>query len=172
MYILYVDESGVEEINATPPHFVFLGLAIPASSWKSLDTAIANTKDDYGLRDAEIHTARMHRRYVEQESIDGFDDLDEAARREAAEAAIRKRAGTIGVLGKPAKVKAYRRETRAIRPYLHLTRDDRMRCLSQLASEIGSWEDVRIFADAVSKADYASGKYTPYEFAFESVGLW
>ena len=167
---MYMDESGVEELKAPPPHFVLLGLAIPAERWKSLDAAIADTKDTYGLRDAEIHTAWMHRRYVEQESIPGFSDLDGAARRCAAEAAIRKRAGTIGVLGTKEKVKAYRRESRAIWPYLHLTRDERLACLQDLASELASWEDVRIFADGINKSDFVPHRMeTTYEMAFEQV---
>lgn len=165
-----MDESGVEQLTAQPPHFVLLGIAIPAERWKSLDTAIANTKNSYGLRDVEIHTAWMHRRYIEQESVPGFADLDWSARRSAAEASIVKRAGTIGVLGKKAKIKAYRRESKAIRPYLHLTRSDRILCLKEIARELGSWNDVRIFADGISKSDFVPQRFTsPYEMAFEQV---
>ena len=44
MFILYVDESGVEELNVPPPHFVLLGLMIPAAEWKTLDGAIEGVK--------------------------------------------------------------------------------------------------------------------------------
>lgn len=170
MHILYVDESGVEDLKSGTSHFVLLGLSVPAERWKTLDQAIQQVKSQYGLADAEIHTGWMHRRYTEQESVTDFDTLDGAARRAAAETAIRKRAGAIGVLGSPAKVKAYRRESRAILPYLHLTRDERLRCLDDLAREIASWQDVRLFADAISKADFpAAAQSSPYEQAFEQI---
>jgi hypothetical protein len=169
MHILYVDESGVEELRSGTTHFVLLGLSIPAEQWKSLDKALGAIKAACQLDDAEIHTAWMHRRYSEQESVVGFDSMDSEARRAAAETAIRKRAGAIGVLGGNAKVKAYRRESRAIRPYLHLTRDERLSCLDDLTCEVASWPDVRIFADAISKPDFPASAYTPYEQAFEQV---
>jgi hypothetical protein len=169
MHILYVDESGVEQIGAGSTHFVLLGLAIPAQSWKSLDTALENIKADYDLRGAEIHTAWMHRRYTEQESIAGFEKLDAAARRAAAETAIRGRAGRVGVLGDKKKITAYRREAKAIGPYLHLAREERLQCLEDLAREVASWTEVRVFADAISKPDFPQGRFTPYEMAFEQV---
>lgn len=169
MHILYVDESGVEQVNAGTTHFVLLGLAIPAQNWKSLDAALANIKDKYNLRDEEIHSAWMHRRYSEQESVSNFDALDFTSRRAEAERAIRKRAGSIGVLGDQKKIKSYRRESKAIRPYLHLTRDERLNCLYDLAREVGSWSEVRIFADIICKANFTPGRLTLYEMAFEQV---
>jgi hypothetical protein len=170
VHILYMDESGVEDLTAGTSHFILLGLAIPAAQWKSLDRAFSDIKSRYGLRDTEIHSAWMHRRYSEQESISGFGALDPPTRRSAAEAAIRKRAGAIGVLADQKKLKSYRRESKAIRPYLHLTRDERLQCLEDLARELASWHDVRIFADAISKPDFKPKRpTTPYEMAFEQV---
>ena len=169
MYILYMDESGVEELGAGTSHIVLLGLVIPAEKWRLLDTVLGNIKARYGLREAEIHAAWMHRRYNEQESIGGFEALSPDDRRAAAEAAIRKRAGIIGVQGRKGKIEAYRRESRAIRPYLHLTRAERLQCLEALAREISLQSDVRVLADAISKPDYVSGNRTPYEMAFEQV---
>lgn len=96
MYILYMDESGVEELGAGTSHFVLLGLVIPAEKWKLLDTTLGTVKAQYGLREQEIHTAWMHRRYSEQESVDEFEALSPDDTRAAAEAAIRRRAGIIG----------------------------------------------------------------------------
>ncbi|MCX6093665.1 MAG: DUF3800 domain-containing protein [Candidatus Bipolaricaulota bacterium] len=169
MYILYMDESGVEELGAGTSHFVLLGLVIPAEEWKLLDTTLGAVKARYGLREQEIHTAWMHRRYSEQESVDGFETLSPDDRRAAAEAAIRRRAGIVGVEGSKKKIEAYRRESRAIRPYLHLTRAERLLCLEALAREISLQPDVRVFADAISKPDYVPGTLTPYEMAFEQV---
>lgn len=169
MHILYIDESGVEELSSGTSHFVLLGVAIPGEDWKSIDHALSEVKARYDLRDAEIHTAWMHRRYSEQESVPGFEALSRSERRTRAEAAIRRRAGAAGVLGSRKKVKAYRRESRAILPYVHLTRTERHRCLVELASELASHHEVRIFADAISKRDFVPGRSTPYEMAFEQV---
>jgi hypothetical protein len=111
----------------------------------------------------------MHRRYSEQESIPDFDALNAADRRAAAEAAVRRRAGAAGILGNPKKIKAYRRESRAILPYLHLTRAERHQCLEDLARQLASYRNVRIFADAISKPDFKHRRTTPYEMAFEQV---
>lgn len=133
MYILYVDESGVEQIGAGSSHFVLLGLMIPAEHWKSLDTALENTKDSYGLREIEIHTAWMCRRYAEQESIANFSGLSHDQRKTQALQEIRRRTGAIGVSGNRRKEKSYRKEARLIEPYIHLTREERIACLEELA---------------------------------------
>lgn len=169
MYILYVDESGVEQIGAGTSHFILLGLMIPAEHWKSLDTALENTKDKYGLREIEIHTAWMCRRYAEQESISGFDGLSHEQRKIQTKKEIKRRAGIIGVTGNRKKEKSYRKEARLIDPYIHLTRDERIACLEELAQQLASWTDVRIFADAISKSDFANAQISPYEMAFEQV---
>jgi hypothetical protein len=169
MHILYVDESGIEDLKSGTSHFVLLGVSIPSEQWKALDDALGAVKAKFDLREAEIHTAWMHRRYSEQESIADFDSLSRPARRSAAEVAVRRRAGSIGILGNRAKVKAYRRESRAILPYLHLTRAERLQCLEELARELAVCHDIRIFADAISKRDFSSGHSTPYEMAFEQV---
>lgn len=169
MYILYLDESGVQELKAGTSHFVLLGLAVRADQWKTLDANLDRIKAPFELDGVEIHTGWMARRYAEQEGIQGFDALDRPARRAAVEASIRKRAGVLGVRGNNDKIKDYRREVRAITPYLHLSRTERTQCLAQLGAELAAWPQVRIFADAISKADFLPGKYSPYELAFEQV---
>ena len=136
MNILYIDESGVEELNAGTAHFVLLGLMIPADSWKPLDRALDKIKDRYELQGVEIHTAWMSRRYSEQESITDFSTLAPEARRAASEKAIRHRSGVLGVRGDRNKIKSYRRESRIIQPYLHLTLEERQACLEDLANTI------------------------------------
>lgn len=169
MFILYIDESGVEQLGAGTSHFVLLGLMIPADRWKSLDAALEGTKAQYGLQDVEIHTGWMCRRYREQEAVAGFQAMTRDQRRTAAEQEIKRRAGVIGVSGPKTKVKTYRKEVRKIRPYLHLTNAERVQCIEDAASQIASWTDVRIFADAISKSDFNPGHRTPYEMAFEQV---
>ncbi|MBZ5639625.1 MAG: DUF3800 domain-containing protein [Acidobacteriia bacterium] len=169
MYILYVDESGVEDLRSGTTHFVLLGLVIPGDQWKRLDDILDRIKARYDLSGVEIHTGWMCRRYSEQESIIDFEKLDRTARRAAVEEAIRRRAGVLGVRGDRNKIKSYRRESQTIRPYIHLTREERLGCLEALAKELATWGTVRIFAEAISKPDFVPGSLTPYELAFEQV---
>ena len=144
---------------------------IDANDWKQLDRRIAEVKSKYALENDEIHTAWMARRYSEQENILNFENLDEKERRRRVEKEIKRRAGGVSVSrNSNTKVKAYRREAASIRPYIHLTRTQRINCLNELAREIGSWDNARIFADAIRKPDFQTGKLpTPYEMAFEQV---
>jgi hypothetical protein len=170
MQLLYMDESGVEEIEQGTSHFVLLGVMIPADRWKEIANQLEQVKATFDLLDAEIHTAWMHRRYAEQDSVSDFDRLSPADRRRESEKAIRQRAGVLGVAGNMKKIKAYRRESASIRPYLHLTIGQRRECLIALASKLATFTDVRIFAEAISKADFTPGPMdTPYEMAFEQV---
>ena len=66
-----------------PTHFVYLGLAIPAETWKEKDVQVSQVLAQYGLQGAEVHTGWIARRYPEQEKIVGFEFLDSAARRAA-----------------------------------------------------------------------------------------
>lgn len=75
----------------------------------------------------------------------------------------------LGVRGDRKKIKAYRKECRETGRYAHLTRDERLACLRDLATELAKWEGIRIFADAISKADFQLGTRSPYEMAFEQV---
>jgi len=169
MYILYLDESGVQEIGAGTSHFVLLGLAVRMDQWKTLDANIERQKQAYGLANTEIHAGWMARRYSEQESIPSFETLSPVDRRAAVQRAVNKRAGVLGVSGNVKKLKMYRRNARAIAQYAHLTRAERVSCLKAVATELAGWPEVRIFADAISKPDFTSGRFTPYEMAFEQV---
>jgi len=170
MFILYMDESGVEELSSPPAHFVLLGVMIPASLWKELVGKLEDVKSAYDLREVEIHSGWMYRRYAEQESISGFDQFSRSDRRAQVETQIRMRAGIIGVRASRGKVKSYRREVQAIRPYIHLTLKERRECLAALATQLAEYPSVRIFAEAISKPDFSPGIHaSPYEMAFEQV---
>jgi len=170
VYILYVDESGVEDGGGGTDHFVLLGLAIRADRWKEHDRDLEAIKGEFRLEGIEIHTAWMARRYVAQEKVDGLPLLDSGGRVAAARKERAAHAGVLGIQGAPEKLKAYRRYCRATEPYLHLLRSERLSCLDRLASQIGQWEDARIFAEAVAKADFVNRRgLTLYETAFEQV---
>jgi hypothetical protein len=171
MYLCYLDESGAPEIGKDTPHFVFLGLAIPASTWRRKDREITPIKSKYGLGDAEVHAAWMARRYVEQEKIPNFLELDWVARRDAVKVERDKTLIKIAAVKGVEAVKNLRRTFRQTEQYTHLTRDERLECLKQLADLIGSWNDSRLFADGIDKTSFGTElpKYPPFEEAFSQV---
>src|SRR5690348_798391 len=85
MYLCYMDESGTPEVPGNSSHFVLAGLSVPIWRWKDADREITRILDAYGLGDAEIHTAWMLRRYIEQSRIAGFESLPRSQRRSASE---------------------------------------------------------------------------------------
>jgi len=52
--------------------------------------------------------------------------------------------------------------------YIHLTFDERWRLLDEIATEIGKWSDVRLFAEGINKRTLGSGDVI-YKQAFEQV---
>jgi len=169
MYILYVDESGIEDLRGGTSHFVLLGMAISSSHWKRYYSIVNRVKSKYDLSKNEIHTAWMLRRYVEQNNIPNLNRLSSPTRRAEVEKNIRRRAGVIGVSGNRERIKNYRKECNKIRPYIHLTFDERKQAIVDLATEMGKWRNSRIFAEAISKPDFIIPGKGPYEVAFEQV---
>lgn len=165
MYICYLDESGTIDAADASGHFILVGLAVLAASWKHKDQEIDAVKARYGLTGSEIHTAWMLRDYPEQSAVHDFTAHDFDARRRLA-VAVRTQN-----LARPRKASAQRtlvlnyRKTAA---YLHLTRDQRRGCVQDLADLIGSWADTRLFAEAQQKRSLP-GSAGDFEEAFEQV---
>lgn len=171
MYLCYLDESGSPEIGKDTTHFVFVGLAIPATAWKEKDAAIRDVKNRFGLAQSEIHTGWMARRYVEQEKIGGFEAMDWPTRRQTVE---REREATllrIATLKGPKEAQNQKRNFRKTLSYIHLTRDERMDCLRAVADLVGSWHDCRLFAEAIDKTAFGlePPRNPPFEEAFTQV---
>ncbi len=171
MYLCYIDESGVPEIGQGTSHFVLVGLSIEAWDWKRQDRAVTAVKSRYGLANAEVHTGWMTRRYLEQEKISDFMTLDRAQRR------IEAQKGRDAQLIKVAAVKGQkeaqelRKAYRKSEAYLHLTQDERMAFLRDLADLIGAWGNTRLFSEAIDKTSFGGTAPTipPREEAFTHV---
>src|SRR5207249_4839044 len=167
MQICYLDESGNHVRKGTTSHFILLGLAIPAASWRSHDAEVAKAVLGHDLI-GEIHTAWLARRYTEQERIPDFEKLDTTARRAAV---LKERKMDLGkaALRSRKAVMLLSRNYRKSERYIHLTRSERWAILRKLADLIGTWNDVVLFADAQQKAAHpATGSDDKIlEFAFE-----
>jgi len=145
MYFLYLDESG-----SNTSHFILLGLAIPATSWKDKTNQITLIKKTYNLGGKEIHSGWMIRRYLEQERIPDFESLDYDARRAAVFKERRKTLNKLAVLGDKKKVQKTRKAFKKTEDYVHLTMAQRRNCLLDLADLVGTWNDSRLFAEATN----------------------
>ena len=164
MYICYLDESGTVEQSGNTDHFVLLGLAVRADSWRAKDGQVSAIKAKYSLGDAEIHTAWMARDYVEQRSIPNFAALDRVSRRRAV---LGVRSLNLGRTSARQRTRELLKNYRKTEAYVHLTHDERLQCLDELATLIGSWSDIRLFSDAHAKK-HANG-VDHFSFAFEQV---
>jgi len=163
MYFLYLDESGS---NTT--HFVLLGLAIPALSWRIKSTEIGDIKSPYQLSGKEVHTAWMIKRYFEQKNITDFESLNYDDRRAAV---INRQKSTLHWLSTTdnrKKLTSKKKDIKKIHDYIHLTFHERKECIRQLADLIGTWKDARLFAEVVDRTEYDLN-IDLYENAFTQV---
>ena len=163
MYFLYIDESG-----SNTSHFVLLGIAIHASSWRDKMKQISFIKDRYDLGGKEIHAGWLSRRYLEQERISDFESLNRVDRRAAVEKERKASLVHISALGSPQKLRSTKKTFEKTKHYIHLTLDERKALLRELADLIGSWTDCRLFAEAMDKRTYNLPK-TPFEEGFTAV---
>ena len=124
MYFCYLDESGTPELAGTS-HFVLVGFAIPSNDWKQIEARIDSLKRAFSLGDAEVHTAWMVRRYVEQEAIPDFDQLPHADRRRECQQRRDQHLIRLAATGTKKQLKAAKLNYRKTHEYIHLTQSER-----------------------------------------------
>jgi hypothetical protein len=168
MYFCYLDESGTPQLAAQTSHFILLGLAIPAAAWHEKDQRVNVIKARYSLKDVEIHTGYIARRFPEQEHIANFEQMDSIQRRAAMGQERKNSLIKAAALNSSDRLKALKKLYAKSADYVHLTHAQRTRLLQELADEIGSWNDTRLFAEAVDKATMPPGADI-FEKAFEQV---
>lgn len=171
MYLCYIDESGEPEPGHGTSHFVLVGLSIGAWDWKRQDQAVTALKSRFGLSNAEVHTGWMTRRYIEQEKIANFNTLDWTQRRLQAQRERDNQLVRVAALKGPKKTQELRKSYRKTEAYVHLTLDERIDFLRQLADLIGSWGNTRLFAEAIDKTSFGAvpPRVPPREEAFMHV---
>ena len=172
MYLCYLDESGTTGAGTgDTSHFVLAGLSIPIWHWRDADREVSRVLAAYGLADAELHTAWMLRKYLEQSRIHGFEQLDAADRRTEVR---RRRSNELTRLSGPANDVRRRRARKLHRntePYVHLTWEERRRAVLDVAETVSNWGFARLFAECVDKShfDPARSPRSVSEQAFEQV---
>jgi hypothetical protein len=171
MHICYIDESGTPDIPGNTSHYILAGFSVPINRWKYCDRAIENIKRRYGLIGSEIHVAWMLRRYIEQNRINDFSDLDWQQRRTQVSQA---RTAELLRLQRSRNIKQYRQTKKNFtqtKDYIHLTYQERFDFIIELATMISRWSFARLFAECIDKVyfDPSRGSGMIDEQAFEQV---
>lgn len=154
MYLCYIDESGTSDIPGNTSHFVLAGLSLPIWHWRDADREITAIKRRYGLEEAEIHTAWLLRKYLEQTRIEDFNNLSHARRRTEVR---RYRTREILRLQNSNNSRAYRQTRKnyaKTEAYIHLTYEERQNFIAQIADCVAGWRFARLFAECIDKVHF------------------
>lgn len=171
MHLCYIDESGTSNIPGNTSHFILAGLAIPIWHWSNSDEELNSIKQRYLLKDAEIHTAWILRKYYEQARIRGFNSLNYAQRRYEVK---KLRNSYLLQLQRSNNQGTYRQTQKNYRKteaYIHLTYEERQKFISEIADCVSNWGFARLFAECIDKLYFDPDRNirTVDEQAFEQV---
>lgn len=171
VYFCYIDESGTPQIPGNTSHYVLCGVSIPIKQWKQYDTAINVIKAKYGLQNAEIHTGWIVRKYLEQSKIPNFDTMDYATRRSEVTKLRKAAIFSLQRAGNPGAYKQARKNYKQTDAYIHLSYQERLDFIREIADTVGSWPHIRIFAECIDKIhfDPTKCKQTVDEQALEQL---
>ena len=114
----------------------------------------------------------MLRPYLEQNRIPNFDSMDFAARQ--FEVNQYRKAELIRLQNTPGSRKRYRQTKKNYKKttaYVHLTRNQRRECISEIARCVSKWGFARVFAECIDKIHFDPGRAaaTVDEQAFEQI---
>ncbi len=154
MYLLYVDESGTSAIPGNTSHFVLAGLSVPIWRWRLCDREINDIKKKYSLEHAEIHTAWILRKYIEQKKIPNFPALSFAERRYQVDRIRKAELLRLQSRGSRKHYNQTKKNYSKTTSYIHLTHDDRNRFIEEVAVCISSWGYARLFAECIDKIHF------------------
>lgn len=149
MHLCYLDESGTSHTGNTS-HFILAGIDIPASQWKTCDTAINKVKRKYRVENAEVHTAWLLRPYLEQSKIPKFDSLGYSERRLAVNRYRKKELLRL----QESNQKTYhqvKKNFRKTQDYIHLSHKQRNNFILKLSETVRDWTFARLFAECIDK---------------------
>jgi len=171
MYLCYIDESGTSVVPGNTSHFVLAGISIPIWHWNDCDRELRLIKVQYGLQEAELHTAWMMRKYLEQARIVDFEKLD---RRQRASEVGRARTAELLRLQSLPNSKSYqqaRKNFAKTQAYIHLTLDERREFVLKIADCVANWGFARLFAECIDKLhfDPTRARQTLDAQAFEQI---
>lgn len=154
MYLCYMDESGTSAIPGNTSHFILAGLCVPIWHWKDCDRELRHIKQRYGLADAEIHTAWLLRRFLEQRRVPDFDDLSHSQRRHEVEKLRRSELLRLQAQQNSRPYRQAKKNYKHTADYIHLTFDERRRFVLEIADCVSRWGFARLFAECIDKVHF------------------
>jgi hypothetical protein len=172
MYLCYIDESGTPDMPGNTSHFVLAGVTVPIWHWTQADREIGAVMSQYDLAGAELHTAWLMRPYLEQAKIPNFEQLSRQARRSAVERA--RNVHLLKLQQSPGHRKTYmqaRKNYDKSKEYVHLTYNERVSLVRDIADCVSQWGFARLFAECIDKLHFDPYRTarTIEEQAFEQV---
>ena len=146
-------------------------MAIPISKWKLSESKITLLKKKYGLEDSEIHTGWLVRKYIEQSKIVGFESMSHVQRRYEVDKLRKTELLKLQKSPNRGHYKQTKKNYKQTNAYIHLTYEERVKCIQELADLIGKWQYARIFGECIDKIhfDPKRAKYSVDEQALEQV---
>lgn len=171
MYLCYIDESGTPDVPGNTSHFVLAGIALPIWRWRDADRQIAGIMARYDLAEAELHTAWLLRPYIEQRRIQNFEQLGRTARRAAVERERNTHLLKLQQTGPRRTYQQARKNYGHTKDYVHLTYDERVSLVREVADCIANWGYARLFAECIDKLHFDPNRTarTIEEQGFEQV---
>ena len=171
MYLCYIDESGTSDIPGNTSHFVLAGVSIPIWHWRDADREIVAIRNRYGLQYAEIHTAWLVRKYLEQSRIRDFENLDRLRRSSEVRKARIRHLLHLQRTGRNRSFRQARKNYAQTNAYVHLTLQERHALVLEVAECVSKWGFARLFAECIDKGhfDPVRAKSSVDEQAFEEI---
>lgn len=154
VYFCYIDESGTPEVPGNTSHYVLTGLSIPISYWKKCENGISKIKLRYDLQDSEIHTGWIVRKYLEQNKIAGFNSIGHAQRHHEVQKLRKIELLRLQKGQNKSHYRQTRKNYRQTEAYIHLTHNERITFIQELADLVGSWTFARLFAECINKIHF------------------
>jgi hypothetical protein len=170
MYLCYIDESGTSNIPGNTSHFVLAGLSIPIWCWKDCEKEIDLIKQKYDLLSIELHSGWLLRKYQEQHKISNFEKLDYKQRRTEIAKYRTSKLLQLQKTNNP-QYRQTKKNYKQTEPYIHLTFDERVKFITNVARTVGNWGVARLFAECIDKThfDQTRAVQSIDEQAFEQI---
>ena len=156
VYLCYIDESGTSEIPGNTTHYILCGVSLPIKYWKSYNKRINQLKHKYRIDNSEIHTGWILRSYREQALIPNFDTLSDEERRAKVIALREENLRNYNRAGESAKFKQAKKNYSHTEAYIHLSHEERVNLIQEIADMVGSSRYIRIFAECIDKKHIAT----------------
>ncbi len=150
MYLLYLDASGsANPKDVNTKHYVYLGCPCRNRTGRT-STLTWTLKSRYRFpgEDFELHVKQFAVSMREQDKTPDFEKMGYEDRREAVRE-LRKKA--LAAEKTAEKREEMRKRFKGTDPFIHLTRE-RSQLLEDAVALIGSFDNIKLFADAVSKS--------------------